>query len=345
MNTSENLRWTLLAAAFFAALAPTPALADEPAAEATDAPAATPAPAPAPVPAQPPPPGAVTGTTCLTFNNGLDPASAATGGQIVCDEIRAQGVAQLAAGTPSANAYRVHFDRLGSQLVVRVTYEAPLGTVKRSRRITVNGVEQVPVVAPRIARAIVQDESLESSQKVDNLVGEETRKYEKKSGEFLWGLGIVGTSAPTENRWMSPGIELIGYYETPDYGYGFSLRTAIGAGDKSLRAASAGVGGRYFFSAGDTSVFVGGGLAVGYLDLEVGDADSGEPSLEGSGLSAFGELGIEAMRLHSSRMIVGLRAEAPFYSVKQRSYDYGSGLASEESRWVLPVSVSATYAW
>lgn len=345
MNTSENLRWSLLASFFLAALAPTPALADEAAAEATDAPAAPPAPAPAPVVEQPPPPAAATGTTCLTFNNGLDAASAATGGQIVCDEIRAQGVALVAAGTPSASAYRVHFDRLGAQLVVRVTYEAPLGTVKRSRRITVNGVEQVPVVAPRIARAIVQDESLESTQRVDNLVGEETRKYEKKSGEFLWGLGIVGTSAPTENRWMSPGVEFMGYYETPEYGYGFSLRTAIGAGDKALRAASAGVGGRYFLSSGDTSAFVGGGLEVGYLDLEVGDSDSGEPSLWGSGISAFGELGVETMRLHSSRMIVGVRVEAPFYSVKQRSYDYGAAPASEESRWVLPVSVSATYAW
>jgi hypothetical protein len=265
----------------------------------------------------------------------------------VCDEIRAQGVALVSAGTPSANAYRVHFDRLGSQLVVRITFEAPLGTVKRSRRITVNGAEQVPVIAPRIARAIVLDQSLESTQQVDNLIGEETRKYEKKQGEFLWGLGILGASAPTEKRWMSPGAEFMGYYETPSYGFGFSLRSSFEAGEKSVRTASANVGGRYFLSPTDTSLFVGGGLGIGYIEIET-EADSSGASMSGSGLGVFGEVGVELMRLHSSRMIVGLRADAPFYSVKPKWYGYeGSGEEKPESysRWVMPVTLSATYAW
>ncbi|MBK7580600.1 MAG: hypothetical protein IPI67_10390 [Myxococcales bacterium] len=321
--------------------APPPAASapsDTPSADApSEAPAkdtTTPGPVTAPV--------AATGTTCLVFNNGLDAASAATGGQIMCDEIRGQGVALSSAGTPSANAYRVHFDRLGSKLIVRVTYEAPLGTVRRSRRITVSGVEEVPVAAPRLARAIVQDEALDASQRVDNLVSEETRKYEKKPGEFLWGVGIVGVSAPTENRWMSPGLEFMGYYETPQYGFGVSLRASFGSNGDSLQTASGGLGGRYFLSQGDTSLFVGGGLAISYAQVSAVNAES---DLEGSGLGAFAEGGVEMMRLHSSRMILGLRADAPFYSVKDNGYDYEGAPTKQHPRWVMPVSISATYAW
>ncbi|MCC6901674.1 MAG: hypothetical protein IT377_22075 [Polyangiaceae bacterium] len=358
--STRNVHRLALVVSLFAGVAAVPlaALADDaPPPPLSGAPSSGPAPAeatPAETPAAsapsapPAPPAGVSGTTCLTFNNGLDPASAATGGQIVCDEIRAAGVPLVSPGTPSANAYRVFFDRLGRQLVVRVTYEAPIGSVRRSERVTLSGVEQVSVAAPRLARAIVLGQPLESTQQVDNLVAEETRKYDKKPGEFLWGLGILGTSAPTENRWMSPGIEFMGYYETPDYGFGFSLRSSLATGDKSLSGLSASVGGRYFFSQSDTSLFVGGGLGISYLGLRNNDYESSEPSVSGSGLATFGEAGVELMRLHSSRMIVGLRAELPFYSLKQSSYYYDSaGGASEqvESRWVMPVTVSATYAW
>lgn len=295
-------------------------------------------------PAQPaaPIPGSI---GCLVMNSGLDPASAATAGQLVCDELRMQGVALSAPGSNTEKAYRVSFARLGNSLVVHVSYEAPVGAVVRTRRMVLSQPEQVTFAAPRIARAVVNDEPLESTQRVDNLVGEETRKYEKKSGEFLWGLGITGTSAPTESVWMSPGIDFMGYYETPDYAFGFSLRSSFGAGDKKLTFASAGVGGRYFFSDADVSAFVGAGLAVSGMELSE-DYDYGDmstPHAEGGGLGAFGEVGVELMRLHSSRMILGLRADAPFYSVEEDAWDPTS--EAHEARWVMPLTISATYAW
>lgn len=299
----------------------------------------------APAPPAAPIPGSV---GCLVLNSGLDPASAATAGQLVCDELRMQGVALSAPGTETEKAYRVTFARLGQALVVHVAFEAPVGAVVRTRRMVLSGPEQITFAAPRVARAIVHDEALDDTQRVDNLVGEETRKYEKKAGEFLWGLGVTGTSAPGEGVWMAPGIDFQGYYETPEYGFGFSLRTSFGSGDKELTYAAAGVGGRYFFSDSDFSPYVGAGIAVSGMEISEGTDDYGASDVhaEGGGLGAFGEVGVEFMRLHSSRMIVGLRADAPFYSLDESRYDWQSGgAATEDSRWVMPLTLSATYAW
>lgn len=295
------------------------------------------------LPAQPVAPAGTGGTACLVFNNGLDPASAATGGQLVCDEIRNQGAPIVPSGQASAAAYRVHFDRLGAQLIVRATYEAPIGHVLRSRRLILKNVEEVPVAAPRLARAIVQDEPIAESQRMDNLVGEETRKLEKKPGEFLWGFGVIASSAPSEGAWMSPGIEFMGYYETPRYGVGFSLRSTFGSGEKKYLAASLGVGGRYFFSDADIAPFAGAGLAISGMEIRTDAAEYSNDS--GTGIAAFGEVGVEFLRLTSSRLIVSARAEAPFYALKHDSYDYPSGKTESGSRWVPPLTIAMTYAW
>lgn len=204
-----------------------------------------PAPAPEPEPQQPSEsaakaaPAATTvksdGSACLATNNGLDQASAYTGWQIVCDEIRNQGVSLAPPGATTASAYRVTFDRLGNQLVLRVSYEAPVGHATRTRRMVLAGPEELPVAAPRMAAAVVHDSPVKDSERMDNLVGEETRQYKKKHGEFLWGLGLLGVSAPAASVVASAGVEFMGYYETPSYGFGFTLRSSFGgSGDNSI---------------------------------------------------------------------------------------------------------------
>lgn len=288
------------------------------------------------------------GSTCVTTNNGLDQASAYTGWQLVCDEIRNQGVTLAPPGANTASAYHVTFDRLGTRLVVRVAYESPLGHPVRTRRVVLDGPEELTVAAPRIARAVVQDLPLAESERVDNLVGEETRVYRKKSGEFLWGLGLFGTMAPTRSAQVSPGLEFMGYYETPTYGVGFSLRTTFG-GEGSVNQQSIALGGRYFLGEGDVSPFVGAGIAATWLEV---DDQEKEYHAEGSGFGAFAEAGVELLRLHSSRLIVGMRLDTPFYEVErgpEYAWDYDTGTSSSvsgpEKSYQLPLTLSATYAW
>lgn len=286
------------------------------------------------------------GSTCVTTNNGLDLASAYTGWQLVCDEIRNQGVMVAPPGANTSSAYHVTFDRLGARLVVRVAYESPIGHPVRTRRVVLDGPEELTVAAPRLARAVVKDLPLQESERVDNLVGEETRVYRKKSGEFMWGFGVLGTMAPTHSSAVSPGAEFMGYYETPSFGVGFSLRTTFGSDDKSVDQQSIGVGGRYFPSDGDVSPYLGAGIAASWLTVE--DDDS-EYHAEGSGFGAFAEVGVELLRLHGSRLIVGARVDAPFYEVKKGyGYDYDTDSSTAEGpveSYQLPLTLSATYAW
>lgn len=289
------------------------------------------------------------GSTCVTTNNGLDQASAYTGWQLICDEIRNQGVTLAAPGANTSSAYHVTFDRLGARLVVRVAYESPVGHPVRTRRVVLDGPEELTVAAPRIARAVVKDLPLQESERVDNLVGEETRVYRKKSGEFMWGFGVLGTMAPTHSTAVSPGAEFMGYYETPSFGVGFSLRTTFGSDDKGINQQSIGVGGRYFLSEADVSPYVGAGIAATWLSID--DDGESEYHAEGSGFGAFAELGVELLRLHGSRLILGLRADAPFYEVKKGyGYDYAYGTDTSTGggpakSYQLPLTLSATYAW
>jgi hypothetical protein len=309
---------------------------------------ATPAPAseqePAPEAALPKP--ASEGSTCVTTNNGLEQATAYTGWQLVCDEIRNQGVTLAPPGANTASAYHITFDRLGARLVVRVAYEAPVGHPVRTRKVVLDGPEELTVAAPRIARAVVKDLPLQESERVDNLVGEETRVYRKKSGEFLWGLGVLGTMAPTASAAVSPGLEFMGYYETPTYGVGFSLRATFGDEDSGVNQHSIGVGGRYFFGEGDMSPFIGVGIGASWLSI---DEEKSDYHAEGSGFGAFGEVGVELLRLHSSRLIIGLRMDAPLYEVKKgHGYDYETGAITDggpDKSYELPLTLSATYAW
>ncbi len=298
-----------------------------------------------------PPPGATvaSGAACLATNNGLDQASAYTGWQLVCDEIRNQGVALAPPGADTATAYRVTFDRLGTRLVLRVSYETPVGHAARARKMVLEGPEELPVAAPRIAHAVVTDSPLEDSERVDNLVGDETRTYKKKHGEFLWGLGLFGVSSPAASVVATPGAEFMGYYETPDYGFGFTLRTSFGSTqDDSLYYGAIGVGGRYFFSDADIGPFAGAGMAASWLSVDHADTDFYG---KGSGFGAYAEIGVEFLRLHSSRLVLALRADVPFYSVKPNdygSYDYTTGATTQPktgSEYHLPLSLSATYAW
>ncbi len=173
-------------------------------------------------------------------------------------------------------------------------HEAPVGTPQRSRRLTLRSMEESAVAAPRLAASLVYDHPLEDSPRVDNLPGEETRKNEKKPGEFLWGVGLVGASLPTADSYAAPGIELTGYYETPRYAFGFSARGAeTGNATTDSSFASLSTGGRSFTSDTNFSPFVGGGLELIMIDV-----DQGDEHVDGSGLGAFGEVGVEMMRLH-----------------------------------------------
>ncbi|MEZ4220997.1 MAG: hypothetical protein R3B13_08710 [Polyangiaceae bacterium] len=291
-----------------------------------------------------------TGVACVVDNFGLDPASAHTAGRMVCDEIRGQGVALLAEGVPGSETYRVSFERLGSKLIARVSYEAPTGSVVRSQRLVLDGPEEMTQAGPRLAQSVVHNRPVQEDQRVDNLVGEETRQYKKKPGEFMWGIGLGGTSVPTAGVYGTGSLEAIGYYETPRFAFGFIGHITVGDFNQEKSATYGGVtlGARYFFGDTDVSPFLGGGLGYSGMDVEDNGATDGFYG-DGNGLEAFAEGGVELFRLHESRLVASVRVHAPFYMVHDNYYRYYDAVAGTEpqarSEYHLPVRLGLAYLW
>jgi hypothetical protein len=137
------------------------------------------------------------------------------------------------------------------------------------------------------------------------------------------------------------------YYEAERYAVGIDLRVGGSGqsdGDSSLIGLS--VGGRYFLNADDISPFVGGGAGILWIgqkrDYGTTPASSSgyyeyedRTQLRGSGLAAFGEVGVEFLRMHNTRFDALLRADAPFFDLE------GDG----HHRYTVPISLQLSYSF
>lgn len=296
-------------------------------------------------------------TVCLAGDHyGISADSARTAFGIVCDSLRRAGapVAGIAASqSEGLAAYRMELQRLDKTVILRVTYENPVGIPRDSRSLTLSNLDELLVGADRIATALVSGKSVEETATVASLVGTEVRDYKKKSGETFWGAGLYGLAVPAVGVYAAAGIEIPVFYETPSMAVGGSIRfSATGGPDSEEQRATFGavsLGGRGFFGEGDITPYLGGGVAFGWIDL-MEETGSDHFSGSGNGFGAFAEGGVEMLRLHKSRFLVGARVDVPFFFAKQTTYSSsysGSGGYSTTKdtsrRYAIPVSLNVTF--
>lgn len=302
---------------------------------------------------------AVQGTICLAGDYaGLKEASAQASFGVVCDALRKAGAPVAAVHTApgqASAAYRIDLQRLDRVIILRVTYEAPIGTPRDSRSLTLNGLDEVLVAADRVAQALVHGKPIEETATVDTLVGMETRKAQKKSGEAFWGVGLFGMAVPAFDVYSAGGMELPVWYETTYLGVGGSLRFSLTGGTHDDDRATFGAlsfGVRGYFTDGDITPYVGGGLGFIWPDYETTAGDGHATSLHGEteGFGAYGEAGVELLRLHKIRFLVGARVDLPFFSTKLRGTSFatnpngGSSTHSvEEKRYAIPITLNITF--
>lgn len=286
---------------------------------------------------------AIAAPVCLIGNHAsVSEGDAETVAAIVCNEIRKLGVSGL--GEPQVDAtganeiYRVSMRPLGQTLFLSVSHEQG-GSLVYEGQLTLREIEEVPVAAPRLAEAVVTQKPVARTASVDSLVGEETRKYHKKYGEFFFDLGIVGLAVPGTDVVGGAGITFGGSFETEDFAVLADLRISGGtpSGDSAMFS-SIGVGGRYYFTESNWAPFVTGGLAFTHLEVEKkmkyeGDdwEEWGHDNDDKSGLGSWVGVGIQALRHYRSRLTLDLRAELPFFEVGDKYY--------------VPITVALTYGW
>jgi len=318
--------------------APQPAVAGP-----SSAPAGSPAIAPSASPAVPPAaPTAVPGAYRCTLgdHNGVDPDSAATAASIVCAEVAVR------APQPGAT-YVVHLRRLGRGGVLALEQRDGAGNLVGQRHVMLQNVEETTVAAPRLADALLKGVPVEGTQRVDNLLEQETREQKRKWGATYWGPGIGGTALAGGVRLIAPTFVLSVYHETEDVAVGGDLVASSqerhSYNDKEASFTALSVSGRYFLSDGDLTPFVGGGSSWSWMSFSDGDWHG-----EADGFSLHAEAGVEALRMYKTRLVVGVRATFPVYRVEpEQAYSWTPGsseptVLQQDEKYAVPVTLAAT---
>lgn len=283
---------------------------------------------------------------------GVSEPDGRTAALILCEQLR-----RVAGGR---GAFAVRLAPLGKIVVVTVAQEGSANSVS----VQVEGLEEVPVAAGRIAEALVHSGTLDGTQRVDNLLSSETRPLPTKSGSFKFSVGVADVESPGHGA-RAAGFSLGLVYTSPRFALPAEMRFAwddAPYGAPTLGLFSISVGGRRYFSTRDWSPFVGGGLGI--LNLHAGEgqiADTGAASRyfdgERFGMAPYVEAGVEALRLHRARVLLQVRADFPTGALQSASFETYSGwdprtsqpvsrtVHPAQSRYVVPVSIGLTVAF
>lgn len=275
--------------------------------------------------------------TCLVGSHeGFEDPDARTATGIVCDALREKGVAigepQFAA--PPGPAYRVSLERLGTSGFITLQRLDGGGTLVTQRRLQLARIEETPVVAPRLAAAILENQSMDSTRKVGR-VGE--AEANQRGGQLRGDFGIgprLGASyfvGLDQEPVPTFGVQL--QYETDHAAFFAGAQFLVGNSDDfELFGFSADAGGRYLFLASDFSPYVGGGLNLSTMEAGYDSSFSG--------VAAYAEAGVEFARLYRTHFTVGLRAIMPFGSTETTESKFdsvGAYIGEETTKRYTPI--------
>lgn len=259
----------------------------------------------------------ITATCSLGDHPGVEDAEARTAADVVCHELAKEGATNT--------AHEVRFGKLGGKTLVTVASRN--GNTYDERRTLLTGMDELPTAAPRLAGSLSDGRTMEQTKTVDNVLESEARRPKVQQGQMGFEMGLFGMTSAGEGSGASGGIDLGLDYRASSVGVTARGRAGgIGSTDTKVSTADLDLGVRYYFSNGETSPFVGGGVALSYFNLE----SKGGAGKDGSGMGAFGELGYEMLRTQHVAVNAALRVDAPFYAL-------GNG---DSKSYVAPLSLN-----
>ena len=230
----------------------------------------------------------------------------------------------------TGSVYRLSFNLLGEKILVRLSYEVPLGNIIDERQIWISNIEEMIEAAPRLVDALINKKPISSTADIESVVQGDSPVTRKISGESFWSIGLFGTFLPGTNLIGELGLEAGLSYERPTYGIETEFRFTGGeeSGGDIFYFASWSIGGRYFFNKQNVSPYVGGGLALAITDYQTkitrreqdwfsGDwgyyDDYNSESDTGMGVYVIG--GIEMLRLYRNRLNLEVRIDRTFFQL------------------------------
>ncbi len=251
---------------------------------------------------------------------GISAAEAGTAVGLICDDLRRE--------SGGRGAFAISLGVLGSLVNVTATR---LDTGE-SISVRAEGFEEVPLAAARIAEALVHHRALAATQRVDNLLVDETREARVKRGSVKFTLGVADLESFGHGA-RGAGFSLGLTYATPRFALPAEMRFAWDDNaypEPGMNLFSISLGGRGYLSRRDVSPFVGGGLGLLWLDAHggeypyPGDPSSGYFQADSLGVAPYVEAGVEALRLHRGRIALHVRADFPLAALHSEEIDVWS---------------------
>jgi hypothetical protein len=216
--------------------------------------------------------------------------------------------------------------RIGTRVIVLV--RSTSGATFRTDSLRLKRFNDVPIAAKRLVKAIMTGTPYDETATTNSLTGDETRRHERKFGEFLWGFGFNVGSSLTMDTGLEYGTSLRFGYEMEnlrldmDFAFVWNSRQK---GDETFTFDWS-LGAAYLFGDGNIAPFLMGGLGISVQRVERDyneNPDSwGNEDLSGSGVGFYLGAGVELLRFYSTRVIIDARVVLPTY--KLEGYDVAS---------------------
>lgn len=174
----------------------------------------------------------------------------------------------------------------------------------------------------RLALSVTGRRPIEEGQLVSTVTESEAQPYSKRPGEFLFGVSVLAGlgAADVEKVPGLYGLNLRFFYEMPHVNFGGTIG---GAGSKDAGMFEATIRAHYLFSESDTSGYLGGGLGISFIGMDDHDLEYGAHGVVSAGVEAF--------RLHATRLTVGVDVYLPTYVLEGDDYGHYD---SDTEQWV-----------
>lgn len=265
------------------------------------APVVTPKPGQAAAAAPSNTPVAITATCSLGDHAGIDDAEAHTAADVICHELAKRGATNT--------NHEVRMGKLSGRILI--TLAARNGNSYDETRTFVNGLDELDVAAPRMVTSLVDGKPMAETKTVDTVMSNEQRAPKLQQGQVEFEMGMFGmASVGDRSSGPAAGVDLGLGYRAGDWGVIATGRLGgIGSSDNKISSAMLDIGGRYYLSNGDAAPFIGAGFEISYLNVGGND---------GSGVGAYGTIGVEMLRTHHMGFMAAARIDTPFYALDDK---------------------------
>lgn len=208
---------------------------------------------------------------------------------------------------------------LGEKVIVTVDVVDASQKVIHSSRMSVDRVDELDIVASRIARAIATDQPVADTAELGSITTKETEIEKRRHG--LSGISFgVGALIPANGYAEMPvgmAFDLAWWYETPRFAIGprigLRFQPDVNADNQFLEV-PIDLGAYYVMGLGDFAPFFGGGAGVRYIhdsrfqQVRVGSVVTTTHATDVEdtkwGFGAYARVGVLLFRTYSVRMSV-----------------------------------------